>query len=101
MIATKEITNKNKYAPIPAIENKASERYAPNGPPRFSMEVESELTDERLGSRGEYETSDIKIYKTEPKQKNAKTFFSVPAERFECSDFLTMIYSCYQYYIEI
>ena len=49
----------------------------------------------------EYEISDIKIYRTEPKQKNAKTFFSVPAERFDCSDFLAMINSCYQYYIEI
>ena len=65
------------------------------------MDPERELTEERLGSREEYETSDIKIYKTEPKQKNAKTFFSVPAERVDCSDFLTMINSCYQYYIEI
>ena len=101
MTATKEITNRNKYAPIPATENKASERYAPKGPPRFSMEPESELTEERLGSSEEYETRDIKIYKTEPKQKNAKTFFSVPAERFDCSDFLAMINSYYQYYIEI
>ena len=93
--------NKNRYAPIPTTENKASERYAPKGPPRFSMTPERELTDERLGSRGEYETSDIKIYKTEPKQKNAKTFFSVPADKFNCSGFLAMINSCYQYYIEI
>jgi len=46
LTATKEITTKNRYAPIPAIENK-------DGPPRFSIELESELTDERLGSRGE------------------------------------------------
>ena len=65
------------------------------------MDPERELTEERLGSREEYETSDINIYKTEPKQKNAKTFFSVPADRFDCSDFLAMINSCYQYYIEI
>ena len=65
------------------------------------MDPERELTEERLGSREEYETSDINIYKTEPKQKNAKTFFNVPAERFDCSDFLAMINSCYQYYIEI
>ena len=57
--------------------------------------------DERLGSSDEYETSDMKMYKTEPRQKNAKTFFNVPAERFDCSDFLAMINSCYQYYIEI
>jgi len=38
---------------MPATEKSASERYAPNGPPRFSIELESELTDERLGSRGE------------------------------------------------
>ena len=44
------------------------------------MDPERELTEERLGSREEYETSDIKIYRTEPKQKNAKTFFSVPAD---------------------
>jgi|TARA_B100001059_G_scaffold180443_1_gene181212 hypothetical protein len=53
LTATKEITNRNKYAPIPATENKASERYAPKGPPRFSMEPESELTEERLGSSEE------------------------------------------------
>jgi hypothetical protein len=53
LTATKEITNKNKYAPIPATENKASERYAPKGPPRFSIDLESELIDERLGSSGE------------------------------------------------
>jgi len=35
------------------MENKASERYAPKGPPRFLIEPESELTDERLGSSGE------------------------------------------------
>jgi hypothetical protein len=65
------------------------------------MDPERELTEERLGSREEYETSDINIYKTEPKQKNARTFFSVPADRFDCSSFLAMIYSYYQYYIEI
>ena len=65
------------------------------------MDPERELTEERLGSREEYETSDINIYKTEPKQKNAKTFFSVPADRFDCSSFLAMICSYYQYYIEI
>ena len=65
------------------------------------MDPERELTEERLGSREEYETSDMNIYKTEPKQKNAKTFFSVPADRFDCSSFLAMIDSCYQYYIEI
>ena len=86
---------------MPITENKASERYAPKGPPRFSIEPDSELIDERLGSSEEYETSDIKIYKTEPRQKNAKTFFSVPADKFDCSGFLTMINSCYQYYIEI
>ena len=65
------------------------------------MDPERELTEERLGSREEYETSDINIYKTEPKQKNAKTFFRVPADKFDCSSFLAMIDSCYQYYIEI
>ena len=65
------------------------------------MDPERELTEDRLGSREEYETSDINIYKTEPKQKNARTFFSVPADRFDCSSFLAMIYSYYQYYIEI
>ncbi len=59
------------------------------------MELESELTDERLGSSEEYETREINIYKTEPKQKNAKTFFSVPADKFDCSCFLAMINSCY------
>ena len=87
--------NKNKYAPIPITENNASERQAPKGPPRFSIELESELIEERLGSSEEYETSEIKIYKTEPKQKNAKTFFSVPADKFDCSCFLAMINSCY------
>ena len=57
--------------------------------------------DERLGSTDEYETSDMKMYKTEPRQKNAKTFFRVPADKFDCSSFLAMIDSCYQYYIEI
>ena len=80
---------------MPTTENKASERQAPKGPPRFSIELESELTEERLGSRGEYETSEINIYKTEPKQKNAKTFFSVPADKFDCCCFLAMINSHY------
>ena len=80
---------------MPTIENKASERQAPKGPPRFSIDLESELTEERLGSSGEYETSEIKTYKTEPKQKNAKTFFRVPADKFNCSCFLAMINSCY------
>ena len=87
--------NKNKYAPKPTTENKASERYAPKGPPRFSIEPESELTEERLGSRGEYETRDIKIYRTEPRQKNAKTFLRVPADKFDCSSFFAMINSYY------
>ena len=86
--------NKNKYAPKPTTENKASERYAPKGPPRFSIEPESELTEERLGSRGEYETRDIKIYRTEPRQKNAKTFFNVPADKFDWPGVLAMIDSC-------
>ena len=77
------------------MENKASERYAPKGPPRFSIEPERELNDERLGSSEEYETRDIKIYKTDPKQKNAKTFFRVPADKFDGSCFLVMISSCY------
>ena len=38
----------------------------------------------------------MKIYKTDPKQKNAKTFFSVPADKFDCSDVLTMINSLLQ-----
>ena len=80
---------------MPTIENKASERQAPKGPPRFSIDLESELTEEKLGSSGEYETSEIKIYKTEPKQKNAKTFFNVLADKFDCSCFLAMINSCY------
>jgi hypothetical protein len=60
-----------------------------------------ELTDERLGSSAEYETKEIKIYRTEPKHKNAKTFFNVPADKFESSVFLTMIVSFFYYYIEI
>ncbi len=91
----------NKYAPIPITENKASERYAPKGPPRFWISPDKELMEERLGSRDEYETRDIKIYRTEPKQKNAKTFFSAPICRFDCSSFLAMIISFYHYYIEI
>jgi hypothetical protein len=53
LTATNEMINKNKYAPVPAIENKASDRYAPKGPPRFSIELDFELTDDRLGSREE------------------------------------------------
>ena len=60
-----------------------------------------ELTDERLKSPIEYETKEIKIYRPEPKHKNAKTFFKVPADKFESSVFLTMIVSCFYYYIEI
>lgn len=92
---------KNKYAPMPTNENKASERYAPKGPPRFSILPDKELTEDRLGSRGEYETRDIKIYKPKPKQKNAKTFFNVPAGKFDCTCFLAMINSFNQHYIEI
>ena len=51
----------NKYAPIPITENKASERYAPKGPPRFCISPDKELTEDRLGSRDEYEIRDIKI----------------------------------------
>ena len=91
----------NKYAPIPMTENKASERYAPKGPPRFCISPDKELTEDRLGSRDEYEIRDMKIYRTEPKQKNAKTFFSVPIGRFSCSCFFAMIISCFYYYIEI
>ena len=54
-----------------------------------------------LLSKFEYETRDIKIYNTEPKQKNAKTFFSVPIGKFDCSCFLAMMISCYKHYIEI
>ena len=38
---------------MPATEKSASERYAPNGPPRFATESDSEATDEKLGSRTE------------------------------------------------
>ena len=65
------------------------------------MGPDVELTDERLGSRTEYETKEIKIYKPEPKHKNAKTFFKVPADKCESSVFLTIIDSCFYYYIEI
>ncbi len=85
----------NKYAPIPITENKTSERYAPKGPPRFLISPDKELTEDRLGSRDEYEIRDMKIYRTEPKQKNAKTFFSVPIGRFGCTCFFAMIISCF------
>ena len=42
-----------RQAPIPARENKASERQAPKGPPKFSTEAEIELTEDKLGSRAE------------------------------------------------
>ena len=38
---------------MPATEKSASERYAPNGPPRLTTESESEATDEKLESRAE------------------------------------------------
>jgi hypothetical protein len=50
--------------------------------------------DERLVSSDEYETSDMKMYKTEPRQKNAKTFFRVPADKFDWPGVLAMIDSC-------
>tara|TARA_B100000676_G_scaffold68040_1_gene68178 strand:- start:1748 stop:1933 length:186 start_codon:yes stop_codon:yes gene_type:complete len=61
LTAAKDMMTKNKYAPRPIKENKASERYAPNGPPRFWIFPDKELTEDRLGSRDEYETRDIKI----------------------------------------
>ena len=38
---------------MPATEKSTSERYAPNGPPRLLTESDSEVTDEKLGSRTE------------------------------------------------
>jgi hypothetical protein len=38
------------------------------------MDPERELTEERLGSREEYETSDIKIYKLSLSKKMQKHF---------------------------
>ena len=52
-MAVNEAMNKIKKAPMPANEKSATDRYAPNGPPRFTTESDSEATDEKLGSRAE------------------------------------------------
>ena len=53
--------NKIRYAPKPRTENKASDKKAPNGPPKFSTVPFCELRLEKLGSTDEYDTSEIKI----------------------------------------
>jgi hypothetical protein len=53
LIAENEAINKMRYAPIPVNENRISERYAPNGPPRLITESDCEDVEERLESCAE------------------------------------------------